>query len=259
MRVMAVWMFLVAAMAAVGPSAQADRLSLRADYWCPYNCQPTGDRQGYIIDIARAVFAPRGDEIDYDIIPWSRALLEVEQGKITAAIGAVPNEAPALRFHREPIGLSGNSFAIRRDFTFSYTGIDSLRGLRFGAMQDYSYDNGGEIDQYVAQAHSSGDTLQLVSGHEGTSQNLRKLMGNRVDVIIDSHFVIQYAVSELELTDRVAVLPAFAPGPIYLAFNPTAPQTAAYIDALDNGIRSLRASGQLAAILARYGLRDWAE
>jgi polar amino acid transport system substrate-binding protein len=47
------------------------------------------------------------------------------------------------------------------------------------------------------------------------------------------------------------------PNPLYIAFSPSDPRSPAYAALLSEGVVRLRASGRLAAILARYGLADW--
>ena len=48
-----------------GPGAAADTISIRGDMWCPVNCDPKAERPGYMIEIAREVFEPKGHKIDY--------------------------------------------------------------------------------------------------------------------------------------------------------------------------------------------------
>lgn len=43
----------------------------------------------------------------------------------------------------------------------------------------------------------------------------------------------------------------------YMGFTPQNPNSPKLAGIYDQGIRALRASGELAAILARYGVEDW--
>jgi polar amino acid transport system substrate-binding protein len=54
--------------------AKADTISIRADLWCPFNCDPSGAKPGYMIEIAKAVFEPLGHKIDYQTLNWARAI-----------------------------------------------------------------------------------------------------------------------------------------------------------------------------------------
>jgi polar amino acid transport system substrate-binding protein len=45
--------------------------------------------------------------------------------------------------------------------------------------------------------------------------------------------------------------------PLYVAFSPKSPMSREHARVLDEGIAAMRASGELAALLKRYGLQDW--
>ena len=55
-----------------GSNVWADVITLRADEWCPYNCQPKSQNPGFIIEIAETVFKKAGHTIDYQVMPWAR-------------------------------------------------------------------------------------------------------------------------------------------------------------------------------------------
>ena len=62
-------------------------LTLAADNWCPFNCQPNSTYPGYMIEIAQQVFAEYNININYQVIPWSRALRLCRAGIISAVVG----------------------------------------------------------------------------------------------------------------------------------------------------------------------------
>ena len=244
--------------AALSPtSSRADTITMSADFWCPFNCQPGSDRPGYMVEIAREIFEAAGHRVEYTIVPWSRTLVEVMAGRTTAAIGASPSESRNLLFPSEALGMSANGFAMRKGTGFKFTGPESLSPWRLGGILDYGYDDGGPLDAYI-QEKKTTDKVQLISGDEGVSQNLRKLMGDRVDLVIDETQVLAHAVAELDLGDHVTILEPDKATPIYLAFSAAVPKSKEYMALLDDGVRRMRASGRLAEILARYGVKDWA-
>lgn len=60
----------------------ADTIHLRADVWCPYNCEQGSTLPGYIIEAASLIFEKAGHKIDYQTLNWSRTIREVHQGVI---------------------------------------------------------------------------------------------------------------------------------------------------------------------------------
>lgn len=240
------------------PAVQADTVTLRADAWCPLNCAPDSAQPGYGIEIAEALYETAGHTVEYQLMPWARALVEVKHGRVIGAIGADPAEDPELIYPQHEIGMADTGFAVRAGSGFRYDGLESLAELRIGAVRDYVYDD-GDIDAYLAAHADDHGSVQLLTGNDVIAKNLRKLLANRVDVVLDSPFVLHYEIARLGLADRVDVVALGDPTPVYIAFSPVHPQGQALSDLFDAGMAELRASGELAAILARYGLTDWRE
>ena len=59
------------------------------------------------------------------------------------------------------------------------------------------------------------------------------------------------------MQDKVEIADRGMPVAVYIAFSPADPNAKADAALLTAGIVDMRASGRLAAILARYDVRDW--
>lgn len=233
----------------------AETVTLVADEWCPYNCAPDSDRQGYLIEIARRALEPAGITVEYQTIPWKRAVAEVKVGTFNGAVGAIPGDYPTAVFPKEPMGYSGNVLAMlpAKAAGFHYIGPESLKGLRLGGAQGYSYDN-GPIDAYIAAA---GPAVELLAGGEVQSQNLRKLLAGRVDAFIDDNYVMRMTISEMQPKPELVLVPVGEPSVVSIGFSEAKPESRHYADLIDAYMLKARASGELAALLARYGVEDW--
>lgn len=237
--------------------AQADTITIRADDWCPYTCSPNAAKPGYLIDIAREVFAKAGHSVTYEAMPWARVIQDLADGRITAAAGAGRAEVPNAILTSGSVGRNVNALLLPASSTFAYTGVASLQSLVIGVVNNYSYDN-GEIDEYI-KAHSGNSSrrIETASGTEAQSSNIRKLLAGRIDAVLENENVLKLALSELQPKPEVRVVPIGAPDDIFIAFSSKNPKSAEYAAQLDRGMAELRASGRLAAILANYGLVDW--
>lgn len=238
--------------------ARAETVLLGADEWCPYNCAPGAARPGYMIEIAKHAFGAAGLEVEYRLMPWNRALSAVRAGEIDGAVGAGTGDLPEAIFPKQSLGLSLNVLARKADKagTFVYRGAESLAALRIGGVQGYSYDN-GPIDAYIKKAAGKGEAVQLIAGTELQSQNLRKLLADRIDAILDNDYVLKLAVAEMQPAPAIAYIPLGEPDGVFIVFAPKKPSSRRYADVLDTGLTELRRSGRLKTILASYGLEDW--
>lgn len=239
-------------------SVHAETVVLAADEWCPYNCSPNDPRPGYMIEIARKALESAGHQVKYVVMPWSRALAETRAGRIDGAVGATEAEYPSAVYPSVPLGLSGNALAMRpeRAAGFRFEGVASLKTLKIGGAQNYSYDE-GPIDEYFASAAASG-MVELLSGSEIQSQNLRKLLAGRVDAVIDDGNVLRLAITEMQPRPEIVLVPVDEPGPLSIAFSEAKPSSRQYADLITRTLAEMRKSGALAELLAHYNLRDWA-
>lgn len=247
------------ASAALMPSpAGADTITLAADVWCPFNCDPGGDPPGYMLEVAKAVFEPRGHTVIYRVLPWARAVAFARRGDITGLIGPYKADAPDFIFPGNELAMIGFSIFVKTDVDWTYTGLPSLAHISLGVINDYAYSP--DIDGYVLEYMSETNRIQVASGERPLVTNIQKLLHGRIDALIETPPVLHYAAGALGVADRLkSAGTAVAPQPAYIAFSPKAPQAENYARILSDGIAELRRSGRLSEILARYGLTDWRE
>jgi len=241
------------ALLACAPAVARDRLTLAGSEWCPYACAheaPVG--LGYMVDIAKATFEP-DVKIDYTLVNWARAVDEAKVGKLDALVGS--SKRDGLVFTKEALGVAQNAFAVRRDDSFEFKGVESLKGRALGVVNGYSYTD--EIDAYVATHTSDAALIQTVSGDQALTNNLRKLAAKRVDLVVDDVNVLRTQIESLGLGEQLKIVPGGEPDPIYIAFSAKLPDAQALADRLDTKLAEMRASGALTTILARYKLTDW--
>ena len=237
--------------------ARAAEVTLCADVWCPYNCQPNSRSPGLAVEIAQGVFGPAGDHVVYEELNWARCIEDARAGRFTAIIGAIHTDAPDFVFPATPIGVSGDAYAVRAGDPFHFDGERSMSGRVLGVIRSYTFS--GSIGAYVAE-HGTDGRVEFVSGSGALRKNLEKLVAGRVDVVLDDENVLRDAVADLGLDRRVRLDRGPNRTPIYIAFSPAPvpggvlPRT--LVRMFDEGMGRLRASGQLARIMAAYHVAD---
>jgi len=164
-------------------SSSADTLSLRADIWCPYNCEAGSEKPGYMIEIAQEIAKIYGHTIDYQQPSWARALAETRNGKFVGVIGAAKADADGFIFPDQPFGVSTLAYITQKNFDFSYNGIASIEGKSIAVIQDYTYYD--ELNDYIEKNSSDIKKVQVAAGDNALENNLRKLEEGRVDIVIE--------------------------------------------------------------------------
>lgn len=237
------------------PAVQAETITIVADEWCPYNCAPGSDKPGYMIEIAQKVLGEAGHTIEYSNMPWSRAIEESRRGRFTAIVGAARDDAPDFVYPDQPLGISGSVFAVKKGADWKYTGTDSLAAVSVGVIQDYSYSE--EFDAYSATHAKDSKRIQVATGENALSTNIRKLDAGRIGALLEDKAVFEYQLAQEGKIGAFDFAGGLEEAEIFIAFSPAIPAAKDYAKLLGEGIANLRASGELAKILERYGLKDW--
>jgi len=249
-------LLLLAGILASGSSlVHAEQVSLRADVWFPHNGEPASATPGYMIEIAKEIFGAAGIQVNYENMPWERALQITRAGQNDCVVGAAKGDAPDFIFPDEPQG-SDQSFAfVKKGAAWRYSGIASFSSVKLGVVEGYSYTT--EVDEYIKANKSSGK-VQSVAGETPLEQNMRKLLAGRIDAIVESRPVFLAMAKKLQLDGKFDEAGNVGePSELYIACSPVKANVKSYGKLLTEGTVKLRASGKLAAILNKYGLQDW--
>lgn len=234
----------------------ADVITVRGDAWCPYNCD-VGANPGYGIEIMQEVFKAAGHTVDYQIEPWNRALANVKSGKEISAIGANEKDAKdnGLVSGKIGIGASDNCVFVPKASSAKFSKPDDLAQFKkIGIITGYTYNDA--IDAWL-NTPPNKSKLDAVAGDSAVATNAKKVAASRIEAVIEDSSVMGYTLKDLKLEDQVKVAGCTKAEKIYVAFSPANPKTPEYVKILDDGIVSMRKSGKLKTILAKYGAKDW--
>ena len=239
----------------VAVSALASTLTVRADNWPPYNGDPTAAKPGYMIEVLKEIFEPQGITIDYQLMPWTRALHDVNTGKFDAVVGTDAEESPEMILPEENFGLLSNAMYIRKNTAWRYKGVSSLEGMRLGVIDGYSY--GPVVDAYIEQNRNSGKVF-VVNGDDALPKLIKMLQAGRIDVVVEDANVMMYTLGSLSATNIVAA-GDLSDERMYLqlGLTPNKETSRKYEKMFNEGIAKLCASGRLQQILGSYGVQDW--
>lgn len=231
----------------------ADTITIRADAWYPMNGEPGAEKPGYMIELARAVFNPAGHTVDYALMPWERAVKSVRSGEFDCVVGAYKEDAPDFVFPEEHWGLDETHLWVTPDSDWKYDGVESLQGKTVGLIGGYAY--GEEFDAFFEE---NPKQAQYLKANNALEQNIKKVMGGRIDTTAESPSVMRAKLKDMGLEGKLVSAGRLGePTPMYIACSPANKSSQTYVDLVDKGTRELRAEGKLESILDRYGLEDW--
>ena len=233
-------------------SLLAETITIRADYWYPMNGDPNSEKPGYMIELAKAIFEPNGIAVDYQLMPWPRAIQQVRLGHHDCVVGAYKESVPDFTFAHDHWGMDQTLFYKLKGDTWEYTGnLDDLIGRKVGVIRAYSY--GAELDKVFKSLNA-----QSASGDNAIETNIKKMFSGRIDTLIESYYVMQTKLSELNLTKRIVSAGDSQQGqPMYLACSPESKRSKRFIRIVNEAMPKLKNNGQLKRILNKYDIQVW--
>jgi len=236
------------------PSLVADEIVLVADEWCPYNCAPEDDHPGFMVEIAEYAFAKEGHTVTYRTLPWARAIVSVREGMYHGIIGAGREETPDFIFPDIEQGKATHIFYTKKGGSWKYEGLASLKKINLGVITHYSY--GNLYEDYIRPNRGS-ERVQVVGGQNALGQNIKKLLHDRIDALIEDRNVFQYHLHKTNTPDIFSEAGVAYTEMVYIAFSPKSETSEMYAKILSNAMQELRTTGKLADILKKYGVNDW--
>ncbi|MFZ1415856.1 MAG: transporter substrate-binding domain-containing protein [Defluviicoccus sp.] len=231
-------------------------VTVRSDMYCPYVCAAESDQPGYVIELTRAAFAAFGYRVDYEVIPYARAIEATRRGEFDAVAAVAVEDTPGFVFSNA-VGWSPTVLATRKGSGFVWRGPESLAPLRLGAVIGIE-SWGSEVSGYIAANRDNPDRIDFSGGDDPYVMNVRKLLAGRVDVIADGELVLKHTLARLNATDAVEVhLVPSEVQPLLMGFSPANERSQTLVRMFNDGLARIRSSGELARILVRYGIADW--
>lgn len=241
-------------------ASAADTITIRADEWLPYNGPATKRPPGYMIEMADQIAAENGHRIEYATIPWDDAVAEARKGAIDCVVGALKSDAEGFAFPAEPWGSNVNGFFGLQEVVWTYTGIESLSQVRLAVISGYSYSE--DLDAYIEANKDDPNKVVVVQSTGRALVNaVSRLVAGKADVVIEDVNVAASTFKRMNMADRMKEVGTLGePEDLYIACTPANPPKGQQLaDMFNQGTQKLRESGQLAEILEKYGIDDWAQ
>ena len=237
-------------------SPAANELIFGSDPWPPYAGVAGSKQQGFIVDVLKEIYEPAGYIVTYVNMPWSRCLTAVREGRMHGLAGCDVKEAPDFEYPAAAIGITRPSIYMRPGAQWSFAGMESLKSIKLGFIQDYTYTP--VVDDFIHDA-ANAEHYYGATGSDALSNLMNMLQLKRIDAFIENKIVVDALVQETpSLKHDFSLVSELKPGVVlYVPFSPLLKNKQELAALFDQGIERLRTSGRLNEILQSYGQQDW--
>lgn len=231
--------------------AATPKISVRADHWMPFNGEPgDGAAPGYVIEVLNEVFGAAA--IDYQNQSWETALASCRAGRIDGVLCANRKEAEGMVTGEECIAEVKYAVFARKSTEFAFTNYSSFKHHKIGAIPGYVYWDA--LDVIIA---AGGANIVALTTSNPSDEGVTRLTAGEIEFYPEALAVFFWTAKKHGLPAGQFRMYAIQPGdPVFVAFR-NDDQGRQWAATLDAGLRTLRKTGRLAAILSKYGLTDW--
>jgi polar amino acid transport system substrate-binding protein len=223
-------------------------LTTVGDPW-PVLLNPETKEQGLLVELVRKAYETQGYEITINFVPWSRAMVMMQQERSDLLIGAwYSDQRNDYLLYSEAIFASAIRLIKPKHSTFKYTDQSSLQGMRIGTILSYEYGKNFLEDTGIVRITS--DSLL---------NNINNLIAGRIDLTLDDHYVIKYMLDKHieDWGNKISIIdnPLTAKN-LYLAANRSNPKAESIIKAFNLGLAQIKKSGHYDKIVESYDLEE---
>ncbi len=223
--------------------------------YCPYTICTEG-KEGYVIDVVKAIFQNRGYTVTIKNQPWNRALETVQAGKANGILAVTKSAAPDLIYPRHEIANYIPAVFSLNTKPWNYDGVASLKQVRLGLIQNYGNGEGNpELEKYL---ESKSSRISYIAAQDGDLHLFLMIEAEHIDAMIEDQLVGNFILEKMgkkHLFKSNRIQQNYIYG--YIGFRPADKSSQKLADIFDEEIVKLRKSGQLKRILDVYGLSDW--
>jgi polar amino acid transport system substrate-binding protein len=188
-------------------NAQAKDLRIAGTEWCPYNCVDE-NRPGIISEYVELIVKRIGMEAKIELVPWSRAITDVKNGKYDVLMSCGESDSKGLIKSKKLLDNQMCFFTLQAS-NWNYKGLESLSLIEVGAIKDYAY--GEPLGSYIAKNRPN---MWIMSGQEPHKRLYEMLNHSRIDAFIADKILIKYLTG-----NKYKSAGCLTSSPLYLAFN----------------------------------------
>lgn len=233
-----------------GPVASADRpLLLVTQSFAPFSYEEAGQAAGPAVDIMQAVCDTAGVRCLFSVMPWRRAVAEVQNGQVDGMFPLLPSQdREKTLWLSAPLLSTAYGFFVPVHSRWHYRAPADLAGMTLGVFGPSG--TASTLQEVTAQSRNVKTEVEL-----NNLTAFRKLAGGRYgdQAAVFANRDVGLALLKQGTLDQLK--PAGELPPIHYVFALSRQSSSALqMSRLNQALDELKKSGTVQAILVRHGL-----
>lgn len=219
--------------------------------WCPQICPKTPERPGYLVEMIQDLYRKAGYELDFEYVPWSRAIVNVRTGRTDGLLSPSKDEAPDLEFHAIPLAYQTHCFWKLSTSSWSYTDLESLNNTKFIIYRDHSYGPFLFTPEHKIEPYQY---FELSYDEHYIDRAIALLKAGRAETFLFTANSVQYYLNQQHSTD-VVMDACFKRDELWFALSPKSDKLSQMRQVIDDTLAGYKRTNSYEALLARYHIR----
>lgn len=220
----------------------------------PFEFQEGNKIVGLDVEAARESFAVSGYEVKFVMVPWLRAVMLAETGRVDAVLSIKETqERKEKLLFSDSLGYTKSVFFKLSSLNIAPTNLNQLKKYTIGILADYPYGKKFNDIKFPKLSVMISDNAQL--------RNLKKLKAGRVDLVACEINLCNYLINkypdELSGIDYIKTVDIEEIHPYYIAFSKSnMARSQELLQKFNEGLKKYIAEGKRATNIERYDLRN---
>ena len=218
-------------------SLAAEPLQLVTLQYPPYIYEQQGMVRGVAVDLVQQAFADMDVDINIRILPWARAISDIEYGKADAIFTAfkTPERERFADYSEEVLFLQNINIIQARDHPLDW----QRHGARMSLCLVNNVSYGKHMDALINQSY-----FAALYRTNGASQCAQMLATGRADIWVNNEYGARVIIQRLRLEQKLLIhQPAVQSTASYIAFSKQR-QRSAIRDRFDRALKKMKQDGR---------------
>ncbi|MCK5096791.1 MAG: transporter substrate-binding domain-containing protein [Desulfobacteraceae bacterium] len=228
----------------ISQSYAAETIRIATLNWEPYIGQQLTN-EGVMAEITREAFKRLGYMVEYNYLPWKRAVVMAEKGEYDGYFPAYWSKQREEKSIFTEVILSGpvGFFKIKKHI-ISFNKLEDLIPYRIGIVHGFVNTPAFDAADYLKKEVVTTDL-----------QNIQKLLKHRVDLIVADKFVGFYLINKFipHMKGQIEfIFPPLQNKELYICMSKKTKNVNEKVKAFNKGLKEIKKDGTFANILQKY-------
>lgn len=215
-------------------------INISTGEWSPWSGKEVPNN-GFVLHIVREVFENAGYKVNYQFVPWKRAIIILEKGKVDASAYWYKDEKrDAFAYHSEPVTNEKQVFFYKKTTPVNdWNSLEDLKGFKIGLSRGITYPE--ELQNLIDSKVLTGEVVN------DDLLNFRKLVHGRIDLFPGAEVAGNEILSKEFPPDTQETI-GYSSKPLsvttgHILFSKKSPKAEEYLKVFNEGLQKIRESG----------------